>query len=57
MSSLGRDQRQGFDGLEELIGLNGFGNVGVHSGGEPSFSITFHGMGGHGNDRMLPVQP
>ena len=39
--------------LEELVGLDGFGQVIVHSRLERFVAITGHGVGGHGDDGQI----
>ncbi len=43
-----------FQDLEQLAGVDGLGQVVVHAGGEARFPVTFHGVGGHGDDGQFP---
>jgi len=36
--------------FREFAGINGFGDIAVHSGGQAAFAVSLHGVSGNSND-------
>ena len=41
------------DCCRQFSGINGFGYVAIHSGGQATFAVALHGVRGDGNDRDM----
>ena len=46
-----------FDHVENRLSFDGFGNVIIHAAGKKFFPVTFHAVGGHGDDRDITEPP